>query len=77
LARPKPFENRVLRRIFESEREEMEGGWRKLHNDELYNFFSSVNGLVIRVIRSRRMKWVSHVARMQEMRDAYGILIGR
>jgi hypothetical protein len=55
------FENRVLRRIFEPEREE-DGSWRKLHNDELHSLYSSPN--IVRVIKSRRMGWVGHVARM-------------
>jgi hypothetical protein len=55
------FENTVLRRIFGPEREE-DGSWRKLHNDELHNLYSSPN--IIRVIKSRRMRWVGHMARM-------------
>jgi hypothetical protein len=55
------FENRVLRRIFGPKREE-NGLWRKMHNDELHNLFSSPN--IVRVIKSRRMKWAGHVARM-------------
>jgi sorting nexin-29 len=57
------FENRVLRKIFGTMREEY-GSWRKLHNDELHNLFSSQN--IVRVIRSRRMRWVGHVARLGE-----------
>jgi hypothetical protein len=55
------FENRVLRRIFGPKSEE-DGSWRKLHNDELHNLYSSPN--IVRVIKSRRMRWVGHVARM-------------
>jgi hypothetical protein len=55
------FENRVLRRIFGLKREE-DGSWRKLYNDELHNLYSSPN--IIRVIKSRRMRWVGHVALM-------------
>jgi hypothetical protein len=55
------FENRVLRRIFGPKREE-DGSWRKLHNDELHNLYSSPN--IVRVIKSRRMRWAGHVARM-------------
>jgi hypothetical protein len=55
------FENRVLRKIFEPKREE-DGSWRKLHNDELHSLYSSPN--IVRVIKSRRMKWAGHVARM-------------
>jgi hypothetical protein len=55
------FENGVLRKIFGSKREE-DGSWRKLHNDELHNLYSSQN--IVRVIISRRMRWAGHVARM-------------
>jgi hypothetical protein len=67
------FENRVLR-IFGPEREE-DGSWRKLHNDELHNLYSSPN--IVRVIKSKRMRWAGHVARIGEGRDVYRILIGR
>jgi hypothetical protein len=56
------FENRVLRRIFGPKRDEVIGGWRKFHNEELYNLYSSLN--IIRMIKSRRMRWVGHVACM-------------
>jgi hypothetical protein len=55
------FENRVLRRIFGTKREE-DGSWRKLHNDELHSLYSSPN--IVRVIKPRRMRWAGHVARM-------------
>jgi hypothetical protein len=58
------FENRVLRKIFGPKREEHES-WRKLHNDELHSLYSSLN--IVRVIKSRRMKWAGHVARMGEV----------
>jgi hypothetical protein len=54
--------NRVLRRIFGPKRDEVMGDWRKLHNEELHNLYSSPN--IIRMIKSRRMRWVGHVARM-------------
>jgi hypothetical protein len=54
------FENRVFRRIFESMRDEATGGWRKLHNENLHNLYSSPS--IIRMIKSRRMKWAGHVA---------------
>jgi hypothetical protein len=54
------FETRVLRRIFGLKRDEVTGGWRKLHNVELHNLYSSSN--VIRMIRSRRMRWAKNVA---------------
>jgi hypothetical protein len=68
------FENRVLRRIFGPKREE-DGWWRKLHKDELHNLYSSLN--IIRVIKSRRMRWAGHVARMGEGRGVYRVLVGR
>jgi hypothetical protein len=67
------FENSVLRRIFHPKREE-DGSWRKLHNDELHNLSSSPN--IVRVIKSRRMKWTGHVARMGG-RGIYRVLVGR
>jgi hypothetical protein len=54
------FENRVLRRIFGVKRDEVRGGWRKLHNEELHNLYSSPS--IISTIKSRRMKWAGHVA---------------
>jgi hypothetical protein len=67
------FENRVLRRIFGPKREE-DGSWRKLNNDELHNLYSSN---IVRVIKSRRMRWEGHVARMGEGRGVYRTFIGR
>jgi hypothetical protein len=64
----------VLRRIFGPKREE-DGSWRKLHNYELHDLYSSPN--IVRVIKSRRMRWARHVARMGEMRDVYRVLVGR
>jgi hypothetical protein len=68
------FENRVWRRIFGPKREE-DGSWRKLHNDELHSPYSSPN--IVRVIKSRKMRWVGHVSRMGERRGVYGVLVGR
>jgi hypothetical protein len=68
------FENGVLRRIFGPKRE-ADGSWKKLHNDELHNQYSSPN--IVRVIKSRRMRWAGHVARMGEGRGVYRVLIGR
>jgi hypothetical protein len=68
------FENRVLRRIFGPKREE-DGSWGKLHNDELHSLYSSPN--IVRVIKSRRMRWAGHVACMGEGRGVYRGLVGR
>jgi hypothetical protein len=69
------FENRVLRRIFGPKRDEVTGGWRKLHNGELHGLYSAPS--IVRVIKARRMRWAEHVARMGEVRGAYNILVGR
>jgi hypothetical protein len=66
-------ENRVLR-IFGPKREE-DGSWRKLHNDELHSLYSSPD--IDRAIKSRRMRWAEHVARMGEGRGVYRVLVGR
>jgi hypothetical protein len=68
------FENRLLRKIFGSKMEE-DGSWRKLHNDELHSLYSSTN--IVRVIKSRRMRWAGHMARMGEGRGVYRVLVGR
>jgi hypothetical protein len=67
------FEKRVLR-IFGPKREQ-EGLWRKLHNDELHSLYSSLN--IVRVIKSMRVKWAGHVARLGEGRVVYRVLVGR
>ena len=67
-------ENRVLRRIFGPKRDEVTGEWRKLHNGELNNL-SSPN--IVWVIKSRRMRWTGHVARMVEGRGVYRVLVGK
>jgi hypothetical protein len=64
----------VLRRIFGPKRDEMVGE-RKLHNEELRNLYCSLG--IIRIIKSRRMRWAGHVARMGEKRNAYRILVGK
>jgi hypothetical protein len=69
------FENRVLRRIFGPKRDEITGEWRRLHNKELYALYSSPN--IIRVMKSRRLRWAGHVARMGERRGAYRALVGK
>jgi hypothetical protein len=68
------FENRVLRRIFGPKREE-DGSWRKLHNDELHSLYSSPN--IFKGIKSRRMRWAGHAARMGEGRGVYRVLVGK
>jgi hypothetical protein len=67
------FENRVLRRIFGPKRNGVTGGWRKLHNKELHNLYSSPS--IIRFIKLRRMRWAGHAARMGEMRNVYMLLV--
>ena len=69
------FENRVLRRIFRPKRDEVTGEWRKLHNEEFNDFYSSPN--IVRVNKSRRMGWAWHVARMGESRVVYRVLVGK
>jgi hypothetical protein len=69
------FENRVLRRMFGPKRDEVTGGWRKLHNEELHGLYSSPS--IVRVIKARMMRLAGHVARMGEVRGAYNILVGR
>jgi hypothetical protein len=68
------FENRMLRRISGPRREEVAGGWRRLHNEEFHNLYASPN--TIRVINSRGMRWVGKVPRMGEMGIVYEILVG-
>jgi hypothetical protein len=69
------FENRVLRRVFGPEMEEVTGEWRRLRNKKLDDLYSSSN--IIWVIKSRRMRWARHLARVEERRGAYRILVGR
>ena len=69
------FENRVLRRVFGPKRDGVTGEWRKLHNEELNDLYSSPN--IVRVIKSRRMRWVGHVARMEEERGVHKVLVGK
>jgi hypothetical protein len=68
-------ENRVLRRIFGPKRDEVTGEWRKLHDEELRDLYYSPS--IIRIIKSRRMRWAGHVARMGERRNAYRLLVGK
>jgi PAS domain-containing protein len=67
------FENRVLRRIFGYKRDEVTGEWRKLHNEELRELYSPPS--IIRMIKSRRIIWAGHVARIGEKRNTYKLLV--
>jgi hypothetical protein len=69
------FEYRVLRRIFGPKRDEVTGEWKKVHNEELRELYSSPS--IIRIIKSRSMRWAGHVARMEEKRNAYRLLVGK
>ena len=69
------FENMVLSRIFGPRKDEVTGEWRRLHNEELNDLHSSPN--IVRVIKSRRMRWGGHVARMGEERGVYRVLVGK
>ena len=69
------FENRVLRRIFEPKRDGVTGEWRKLHNEGLNDLYCSPN--IVRVIKSRRMRWAEHVACMEEGRGVHKVLVGK
>jgi len=69
------FENKVLRRIFGPRKGEVMGEWRRLHNEELNDLYSSL--IIVRVIKSRRMRWTGHVARMGDERGVYRFLVGK
>jgi len=69
------FEKMVLRRIFGPRRDDVTGKWKRLHNEELNDLYSSPN--IVRVIKSRRMGWAGHVARMSEERGVYRVLVGK
>jgi hypothetical protein len=69
------FENKMLRRIFGPKMDEVMGGWRKLHNEELHDLYSASS--VIRTIKSRRMRWAGRVTRMGEKRNVYRLLVGK
>jgi hypothetical protein len=69
------FENRVLRKIFGPRRDEVTGEWRKLHNEELRDLYSSPS--ITGIIKSRKMRWDGHVARMGKKRNACRILVGK
>jgi hypothetical protein len=69
------FDSRVLRGIFGAKRDEVTGEWRKLHNEELNDRYSFTK--IVRVVKSRRMRWAGHVARMVEERGAHRVLVGK
>jgi hypothetical protein len=69
------FKNRVLRRVFGPKRDEVKGEWRKLHNEELRDLYSLPN--IVRVVKSRGMRWAGHVGRMGEGRDVHRVLVGK
>jgi hypothetical protein len=69
------FENMMLRRIFGPRRDEVTGDWKRLHNEELNDLYCSPN--IVRVIKSRKMRWVGHVARMGEKSGVYRVLVGK
>jgi hypothetical protein len=69
------FENKVLRRIFVPKKDEVTRGWRKLHNEELRDLHCSPS--IIRIIKSKRMRWARHVVRMGEKRNVYRLLVGK
>ena len=69
------FENRVLRRVFGPKRDEVTGEWIKLHNEELMDIYSLPN--IVRLVKSRRMRWAGYVARMGEGRGVHSVLVGK
>jgi hypothetical protein len=69
------FENRVLRKVIGPKREEVTREWRKMYNEELRDLYSSPS--IIRIIRSKRMRWADHVTRMEEKRNSYRLLLGK
>jgi hypothetical protein len=69
------FENRVLRRTIGPKRDKATGEWRKLHNEELHDLYSSTS--IIRIMKARKMRWTGHVARMGEKRNTYRLLVGK
>ena len=69
------FGNKVLRKIYGPKRDEMTGEWRRLHNEELHGLYDSPD--VVRIMKSRRLRWAGHVARMGEKRRLYSIVVGK
>ena len=68
------FENKVHRKIFGAKKDEITGEWRKLHNAEVHALYSPN---IIRTLKSRRLRWAGHVARMEQSRNAYRVLVGK
>jgi hypothetical protein len=73
--RPRVFKNRTLRKIFGPKRDEVTGEWRTVHSEELKDLYCSSN--IVRVIKSRRIRWARNVARMRETRGVYKVLVGK
>jgi hypothetical protein len=73
--RPRVFEMGLLRRVFGPKRDEVKGEWRKLHNEELYDLYSSPR--IIRIIKLRRMRWAGNVTRMGEKKNVYSLVVGK
>ena len=69
------FESKVLRKVFGAKKDEITGEWRKLHNTELHALYSLPN--IIRSLKSRRLRWAGHIARMEQSRNAYRVLVGK
>jgi hypothetical protein len=69
------FENRVLRKVYRPKRDEVTGEWKKLHNEDLNDLYSLPN--IVRVVKSRRMRWAGHVARIGEDRVVHKVLVGK
>ena len=69
------FQNKVVRKIFGAKRDKITGEWRNLHNAELHALYSSPN--IIRSLKSRRLRWVGHIAHMEQSRNAYRVLVGK
>ena len=69
------FDNKVLRRLFEPNRDEVTGEWRKLHDEELNDLYSPRN--IVRLIKSRRMRWEGQESRISKRRDVYKVLVGK
>ena len=74
-SRLRVFENRVLRRAFGPKRDEVTEEWRKLHNEEISELYSLPN--IVRVVKSRRMRWAGHVARMGKRRGVHRVMMGK